>query len=76
MLVAYVCGRVLTGPVEYLTVFRLAGTVGFIGYSFSEATHSIWAGQPWSNTLRHWLDGLIYGSVTAGFFAWLWPGRM
>ena len=74
--VAYVCGRVLTGPVDYMTVFRLAATVAFLGYSFSEATHSIWAGQPWSNTLRHWLDGLIYGLVTAGVFGWLWPGRM
>lgn len=76
LFVAYVCSRTLTGTVEYMTVFRLAATVAFLGYSFAEGTHSIWAGRPWSNTLRHWLDGLIYGLVTAGVFGWLWPGRM
>jgi hypothetical protein len=76
VLVAYICSRYLPASPEYMAVFRLAATVGFVGYSFSEATHSIWSGQPWSNTLRHWLDGLIYGALTAGVFGWLWPGRM
>ena len=73
--VAYVCSRTLTAGVDYLTVFRLAGTVAFLGYSGAEATHSIWAGQPWSNTLRHLLDGVIYALVTAGVFGWLFPWR-
>ena len=74
--VAYILSRTVAAGAEYMGVFRLAGTIAFLGYSFSEATHSIWAGQPWSNTWRHWLDGLIYGLVTAGMFGWLWPGRM
>ena len=74
--VAYILSRTVASGAEYMGVFRLAGTIAFLGYSFSEATHSIWAGQPWSNTWRHWLDGLIYGLVTAGMFGWLWPGRM
>lgn len=71
--VAYVAGRTLSAHTEYLAVFRVAGTVAFLGYSASQVTDSIWKGQSWGATLRHLLDGLIYGLLTAGVFGWLWP---
>lgn len=73
LFVAYVAGRALTAGSEYLAVFRLAGTVAFLGYSGAQATDSIWKGQAWSTTIKHILDGLIYGLLTAGVFGWLWP---
>ncbi len=57
----------------YIAVFRIAGTVAFMGYAMAQATDSIWKGQAWSTTWRHICDGLIYGLLTAGIFGWLWP---
>jgi hypothetical protein len=71
--VAYVAGRALSAGAEYLTVFRIAGTVGFLGYAAACATDAIWKGQPWSTTLKSMFDGLVYGLLTAGVFGWLWP---
>ncbi len=74
MFVAYLTSRtLLTPPTEYLTVFRVAGTAAFLGYAGSTATESIWKGQPWSSSLKHIFDGLIYSLLTAGMFGWLWP---
>ena len=71
--VAYVLSRTVASGAEYMGVFRLAGTVAFLGYAGCEATRSIWGGQPWANTIRNYIDGLVYALVTAGMFGWLWP---
>jgi hypothetical protein len=71
--VAYLCGRVFGPGTDYMTVFRYAGTVAFLGYAGSIATESIWKGQPWGTSIKHIFDGLLYSLVTAGFFGWLWP---
>jgi hypothetical protein len=70
---AYVASRTLGPGAPYLSVFRIAGTVAFLGYAGAEATNAIWRGQPWGTTLRNYLDGLVYGLLTAGVFGWLWP---
>ena len=70
---AYVASRALGPGAPYLTVFRMVGTVAFLGYTGAEATNAIWRGQPWGTTLRNYLDGLVYGLLTAGVFGWLWP---
>lgn len=71
--VAYLTGRTVGAGAEYLAVFRVAGTAGFLAYAAAHATDSIWKGQPWSTTLKHMFDGLVYGLFTAGVFGWLWP---
>ena len=71
--VAYLAGRTLGTGAEYLAVFRVAGTAAFLGYAVAHATDSIWKGQPWSTTIKHMFDGLVYGLLTAGVFGWLWP---
>ncbi len=70
---AYLASRTLAADVEYLAVFRIAGTTAFLGYAAAEPIASIWKAQPWGNTMRHVLDGLIYSLLTAGVFGWLWP---
>ena len=70
---AYVTGRVLTAEAHYLEVFRVAGTVTFMGYAMGLPQFSIWYKRNWSTTLRSMLDGLIYSLLTAGTFGWLWP---
>ncbi len=71
--VAYLAGRTLSAGTEYLAVFRVAGTAGFLGYAAAHATDSIWKGQAWGTTLKFLFDGLVYGLLTAGVFGWLWP---
>jgi hypothetical protein len=70
---AYAVGLCLPAGTEYIRVFRIAGTVAFMGYGLSNVTDSIWKGVSWSITLKFLLDGLIYALVTAGTFGWLWP---
>jgi hypothetical protein len=71
--VAYVAGRVLGPGSSYLEVFRVAGTVAFLGYSGSHLPDAIWWGKPLKVAMKEIVDGLAYGLLTAGAFGWLWP---
>lgn len=71
--VAYLTGRTTAAGAEYLSVFRVAGTVALLGHAGASAGESIWKGLPWSITLKHTFDGLVYALLTAGVFGWLWP---
>ena len=71
-LVAYLAHATLPADAPYLQVFRVAGTVAFSAYAVGLWQSSIWFHRPWSNTLKHTLDGLIYGCLTGGAFGWLW----
>jgi hypothetical protein len=70
---AYVGGRMIAPGADYLDVFRLTGTVAFASYSMGLMQRSIWYRQRWSSTLKSMFDGLIYATLTAGAFGWLWP---
>lgn len=70
---AYIASRTIQAGADYLHVFRVVGTVAFLGYAGGAIPPSIWMGKPWSITFTDIFDGLIYGLVTAGAFGWLWP---
>lgn len=71
--VAYVASRTVSAGADYLAVFRIVGTVGFLAFSAAEIPHSVWFGRRWMSTWKYVIDGLIYGLLAAGFFGWLWP---
>ncbi|HXV85977.1 MAG TPA: hypothetical protein VD793_04725 [Gemmatimonadales bacterium] len=71
--VAYVTGRTLDPGAEYLTVFRLAGTTAWFAFGLGVIPDSIWFGRPWSSTLKHLADSLLYALLVAGVFGWRWP---
>jgi hypothetical protein len=71
-LAAYVAHATLPADASYLQVFRVAGAVAFIAYAVGLWQSSIWFHRPWSNTIKHTLDGLVYGCLTGGAFGWLW----
>ncbi len=70
---AYLTGRTVAPGTQYLAVFRVAGTVAFMGYGLGHFVDSVWKGQTWGVTFKHMFDGLIYALLTAGTFGWLWP---
>lgn len=71
--VAYISSRTLPAGAEYLTVFRLSGTVAWLAYGMAIIPEAIWFGRPWKAVGRTLIDALIYGLLTAGVFGWLWP---
>ena len=70
---AYVSGRLLAPGTVFLQVFRVVGTVAWLGYGAAHAQESIWSGRSWVVTLKHLFDSVIYALLTAGTFGWLWP---
>ena len=70
---AYLCHLSLQPGTHYLGVFRVAGAVAVLGHAFTHFTDSIWKGLSWCITAKFVLGGLVYGLITAGTFAWLWP---
>jgi hypothetical protein len=70
---AYLTGRTRLPGTHYPEVFRVAGSTAFLGYSLALIQNAIWKGETWGVTMKHILDGLLYGLLTAGTFGWLWP---
>ena len=70
---AYVCSLTLPAGADSMFVFRVSGTVAFMGYVLADMCNSIWKGVSWATTFRFLVDGLVYALCTAGTFAWLWP---
>ncbi len=70
---AYLSGRLLAPATAFLQVFRVVGTIAFLGYGGAQVQESIWSGRSWVVTLKHLFDSLIYGLLTAAIFGWLWP---
>ena len=73
VMVAYVTGRTVSPEAEYMTIFRVAGTVSFLAYGFGSIPSSIWFGRPWSGVIKDLFDALLYALLTAGAFAGFWP---
>jgi len=69
----YLAGIVLPPGADYRLVFRVVSVAAFLGYGGSHVSNAIWKGQGWGANLRHTIDGLVYGLLTAGVFGWLWP---
>lgn len=44
-----------------------------MGYAAGNIPNAIWRGTSWGTALKFVFDGVVYGLVTAGTFAWLWP---
>jgi len=71
IIAAYFVSRTLSAGADYLAVFRIAGTVGFVAYGMAYFQESIWFGRPWSTTVKALVDALIYGALLGGVFGWL-----
>jgi hypothetical protein len=70
---AYVAGRALPPGTDYLIVFRFVGATAFAAFALALWQMSIWYRRSWGTTIRSTIDGLIYATLVAGTFGWLWP---
>lgn len=52
---------------------HLIGLISLMVYAVGGLPEGIWFGRPWRSVALHALDGLIYATVTALTFMWLWP---
>ncbi len=70
---AYVAAVTLPRGEDYMRVFRVVGTVAFVGYAMALWQMWIWWARGIGLTLKSTFDGLLYALLTAGVFGWLWP---
>jgi hypothetical protein len=70
---AAVAAQSLGASAAYPLVFQATALCAFLGYGASHISDSIWKAQPWGNTARALVDGLIYALTTAATMGWLWP---
>jgi nucleoside recognition membrane protein YjiH len=61
---AYLSCRTLEVGTAFWQVFRVVGTVAFLGYGAAHAQESIWNGRSWVVTLKHLFDSVIYAVLT------------
>jgi len=54
-------------------IFHAVGITSFMAYGFGHPQSAMWGGKPWMPVIKSMVDGLVYASVTAGVFVWLWP---
>lgn len=52
---------------------HLVGVLTFVAYGVGSVCNAIWMGKTWSSVAKDLLDALIYGTVSALTFMWLWP---
>jgi hypothetical protein len=71
--VAYLTGRTVAFGTPFRAVFPVAWTAAFLAYGIGQLSNGIWRGHPWSVVIKEVVDGVIYASVVAGTFGWLWP---
>jgi len=73
ILIAYIPVATLRVGAPHRDVFCIVFVASILTYSFGSVADSIWYGKPWAVTAKEIVDGIIYGLLTAGIFAWLWP---
>jgi hypothetical protein len=52
---------------------HLIGLVSFLTFFSGSVMSAIWMGKPWGIVAKDLLDSLIYSTVCALTFMWLWP---
>jgi hypothetical protein len=52
---------------------HLVGMVSLLTYFGGSVQMAIWMGKPWSAVFKDLIDSLIYATISALVFMWLWP---
>lgn len=57
-------------------VFHVTLIASALGYSAALWQMTVWYNRSMGTTLRSTIDGLIYAAITAGTYAYFWPGAV
>ncbi|MBT8486057.1 MAG: hypothetical protein HKO59_16090 [Phycisphaerales bacterium] len=71
--VAYITTEARAPGAAYLEVFQVAGATAVLAYCAGSIPGALFFGKPTRFIFTELLDGFVYGLLTAGVFAWLWP---
>lgn len=52
---------------------HLIGMISLLAYGVGSVVNGIWMCVPWRSVAKHVLDALIYATISALTFMWLWP---
>jgi hypothetical protein len=52
---------------------HLIGMTTLLAYGGGSVALGIWMGKPWISVAKDLLDAVIYGTISAFTFMWLWP---
>ena len=52
---------------------HLVGMLSLLAYGGSSVQAGIWVGRPWGSVAKDLVDAVIYATVSALAFLWLWP---
>lgn len=55
---------------------HLIGLISFLTYGAGSVLSGIWMGRPWGSVAKDLVDSLIYATVCAFTFMWLWPSAV
>jgi hypothetical protein len=73
-LIAYVASHIASSiSGDKMKIFQVIGTIGIIAYCFAFIPNHVWFGTKPRTTIMNMIDGVVYGLITGGVFAWLWP---
>jgi len=70
---SHVAATTLAPGTPYRYVFHTVGLTALLGYVAALWQARIWFNKSWSITIKSSVDGLIYATLVAGTFGWLWP---
>ncbi|HEY6146237.1 MAG TPA: hypothetical protein VIZ69_01010 [Thermoanaerobaculia bacterium] len=70
---AFVSTRAVPQDASPRSIFVLVAAASAGGYVLALWQSSIWYGKSWATTVKSSIDGVVYGLLTGGAFAWLWP---
>jgi hypothetical protein len=72
-LCAVLAAHTIPAGADHQHVLHVIAFVAAMAYGLAPIPNAIWWGQPWPATIKHVIDGVIYGGVTGLAFCWLWP---
>ena len=52
---------------------HLVGMISLLAYGGGSVLQGIWMGKPWASVAKEVFDGVIYATISALSFMWLWP---
>ncbi len=52
---------------------HLIGVISLLVWAGASVPEGIWMARPWKRVLKHGSDGVIYATISALTFMWLWP---